>query len=279
MRLFFPGGEHPEVELRSGETRIGFAADGRVRVGADVDERRRVSVFRGPLGLWLHASEPSLCHVNGRPIQELACLRLGDLLSVGAVRVRLRSSRIPGVPVVGPATNPRPEVGGCPSIPPRRALRGLSGGHSGRTFPIPQTLWIGSDRHCGIVLDEPSIPARWLRLEPDGHGLIVRSGTPQAGVEVNGWRVEIARLCGGDQLVCAGHRFQVELPEPAEDGHPSQQAGHGEAGVRSDARSTSGPDAEHEGDRSSRPRDGLDAGWWLVIAAATFAALTTLLLL
>ncbi|PKL97825.1 MAG: hypothetical protein CVV17_11335 [Gammaproteobacteria bacterium HGW-Gammaproteobacteria-7] len=266
MRLFFPGGEHPEVELKAGETAIGFASDGAVRVPCEALPERRASLFQGPLGLWLHCADASTCHLNGRPIHELAFLRVGDVVIIDRLRIVLKSDRLPG----SHAADARAEAAdadrvGCVGTQARQVLRGLSGHCAGQTFALVDSLVIGSGPMADVRLAEPGIEAQWIRIERDGNRLKARTLASGREFEVNGWRVEAVTLVNGDQLVCGAHRFAVELPELL---LPEPLADSAAPSPPTPSRASPEPDAS-----------ALGAGWWLVFVAAAVGAVTTVLLL
>ena len=264
MRLFFPGGEHQEIELKTGETRLGVTSDGAPVVATEVTEASAISLFRGPLGLWLHVpGDGPPCHVNGRPVRELALLHQGDQIVLEGLRMVLKSDRVPSLEKSATQLPARDDAAVRASAAIRHVLRGICGVHSGEAITVAEDLVVGSAPDARIRVDNPSLPARWLRVKRVPGGLTVRTTVPGIEFEVNGWRVETATLRQGDQLVFDAQRFLVELPAPVPD--PAQMPDpHGEM-----------PD---DGEPESAPaRPGLAAAG-LLLAAALIAAVITLLL-
>lgn len=266
MRLFFPGGEHPEVELKEGETAVGVDSEGAVRVHREAMPERRASLFLGPLGLWLHCAEASTCHLNGRPIQELAFLRIGDVVIVDRLRIVLKSDRLPGSQMApSPVQSSDADPSGLMGAHARQVLRGLSGQCAGQTFSLADALVLGSGPAADVRLSDPDIRPRWIRIEPNNGQIKARVLASGSEFEVNGWRVQTAMLHHGDQLVCGAHRFIVELPDLLATPVPA------DAGA--------GPPSTG-GEISPEPQPAnVSAGWWLVFAAAAVGAVTTVLLL
>ena len=89
--LRFPGHEHPDLPLHAG-------VNGLCR---DPDHDRALMITPGggssliefcvdARGLWLHVAEGVRgVHVNGRPIQRLACLHVGDAIHCEGVEMQL----------------------------------------------------------------------------------------------------------------------------------------------------------------------------------------------
>lgn len=263
MRLFFPGGEHPDIELEPGETRVGLGAGERVLLGDGQDTRERFCLFLGPLGLWLHVPDDrSRCHLNGRPVRELALLRAGDLISLGPLRVQVRGQRPPGFAPASPADG---TVETDPARVCRQVLRGVAGPCSGETVAIGARLTLGSGPEADIRLADPGLPAAWVRIERDRDGARARTLVPGLAFEVNGWRVERALLRGGDQLTCGSHRYLIEWPQTAAD---------------SDAAESDPEPVPVAGDEPAMTAGGrLGAGLALLLAATVIAILFTLALL
>src|SRR3546814_20532583 len=94
MRLTFPHGESPDIELAAGDTTIGSADDSTVRiVGVGVNPRH-ARMHLSPAGLWLRNLGSSI-HVNSRAVAALAMLRAGDRVHMGEVELLRRSRTEP----------------------------------------------------------------------------------------------------------------------------------------------------------------------------------------
>lgn len=167
-------------------------------------------------GVWLTVgSGASGVHVNGRPVQRMAMLRIGDSVHADGSALVLA-----GPPVQMPAPE-RSEKGrpislsspGQPSRDPRTVLRGVGGRYHGRSFTLDQPRTVGSDADCDIRIDDPAFAARHCRIGLEDGVLVLRALDPDEGSIVNGVPVRHAVLQGGDQVVLDAHqRFVVEAP-------------------------------------------------------------------
>ena len=180
------------------------------RVGADgalglVEAQRadvRICVDRR--GAWLHVGEGVRgVHVNGRPVQRLAMLRVGDVVYVEGVDVAL----------VGPVQAVDAPLPPSPEGDPRVVLRGVGGRYHGRSFTLERPRLVGRSTEADIRLDDPDVAERHARLELHGERVHLRDLGSVDGSLVNGRPVRDALLQAGDQVVFdAHHRFVVEAP-------------------------------------------------------------------
>lgn len=258
MQLLFPDGDHPEVPLADGITAIGCEPENRVVLRAPGVAPRHVVIALGPAGLWLQAvAGEAGVHVNGRPVRESALLRAGDLVCIARVRILLRSNQPPSAPPVDEPQTATDPVEAC-----RHLLRGIAGGHNGRTFVLSRPLVIGRDPHADLHLAEPALAKHHALIERSASGVRYRQLGEGPMLAVNGWEVPRAALSHGDQLVCADYRFVLESP--------AVQTPQDEAAVPAE------PAVTNPGPSGRALRWG-----WLgpVLAAAAIAAVVTLLLL
>lgn len=266
MRLFFPGGEHAEIDLDPDETRLGSGAGMTVSLSTHGLASHQASLYRKPHGVWLHVLSPQpACHLNGRPVRELALVRAGDLLCLGSLRVIVRSHAPPP-----PAVTPRPPGAddaqastGEPDLDGsglRYVLRGMAGACSGQSIPVAGTISLGAGSRADIRLDDPFLPAIAMRIVRNGDSMQMWLEHSGSEIELNGWPVDSALLREGDQLACGSHRYLVEKPHPAE----------------------SAPESEAErptGVRPGRASRGMGAGTVLLLAAALIALIITAILI
>jgi pSer/pThr/pTyr-binding forkhead associated (FHA) protein len=203
LQLRFPGPPSTEHPLGTGMHGIG-------RVGAEgplalVDANQaavRICVDRR--GVWLHVENGAHgVHVNGRPVQRLAMLRMGDTMFVDGVEVA----------VVGPQRSAE-AVSTAPSEgDPRVVMRGVGGRYHGRSFTLERPRLVGRAADADIRLDDPDVAERHARLELHGELVQLRDLGSGVGSLVNGQWVRDAVLRPGDQVVFdAHHRFVVEAP-------------------------------------------------------------------
>ena len=156
-------------------------------------------------GIWLHVDEGARgVHVNGRPVQRLAMLRVGDVVFVEGVDLALVG---PVVPIDAAPVSARAEGD------PRIVLRGVGGRYHGRSFTLERPRLVGRSADADLRLDDPEIAERHARLELHGDFVQLRDLGSAEGSLVNGQPVRDALLRPGDQVVFdAQHRFVVEAP-------------------------------------------------------------------
>jgi DNA-binding NtrC family response regulator len=163
--------------------------------------------------------------VGGREVAE-AVLQDGAELALGSWRALFRAAagpedgatRAPGATAV--RTGPPAAEG-----PPPARLRLLRGGEE-RTFPLPAAgITVGKDAACDLVVDDPFVSARHLRIEArDGRWQAVDLGSTN-GTFVGGARVGRAELALGVRLRLGDAELRLEPREPA--GPPAVEAFEG----------------------------------------------------
>lgn len=200
LLLRFPGPPATERPLGTGMHGIAPGAAG------IVDARQapvRICVDRR--GVWLHVDEGAGgVHVNGRPVQRLAMLRMGDVVFVDGVDLALVGPTLP--------TDATP-VSARSDGDPRVVLRGVGGRYHGRSFTLERPRLVGRAVEADIRLDDPEVAERHARLELHGDLVQLRDLGSAEGSLVNGQPVRDALLRPGDQVVFdAHHRFVVEAP-------------------------------------------------------------------
>lgn len=161
-------------------------------------------------GVWLAVSDGVRgIHVNGREVQRMAMLRVGDAIYVDGIEMRLVSAR----PVQPPPDAAAAANAAGRDDDPRVVLRGVGGRFHGRSFTLQQPRLVGRHGDADIRIDEPAFAERHARLELwDGCVLLRDLGSAEGSV-VNGEPVRDALLQPGDQVVFdAHHRFVVEAP-------------------------------------------------------------------
>ena len=71
-------------------------------------------------------------------------------------------------------------------------------------------LVVGRHPQCDTRLDSIRISRRHCCMSPDGDGVVVRDLGSTNGIRINGRRVEMGRLRGGDELSIAHIRYRLE---------------------------------------------------------------------
>lgn len=211
---------------------MGVHAVGRVDSadGTQRQDRAIGLVEDGPLlrfcvdrrGVWMTVDEDVRgVHVNGRPVQRMAMLRLGDAVFVDGVEMALVAGR--GVDAMPPALVSAPvEASGDPRV----VLRGIGGRYHGRSFTLEQPRLVGRAGDADIRIDDPAFAERHARIELHGEEIVLRDLGSADGSMVNGVTARDALLRPGDQIVFdSHHRFVLEAPARSLAQHgPSRQA-------------------------------------------------------
>jgi pSer/pThr/pTyr-binding forkhead associated (FHA) protein len=151
--------------------------------------------------------------VNNRPVVEKAILRLGDVLTLNGLTLVLKQEPEQLIPLSSAdPDSPAPTSDDADGIPPRYYLRGVEGQHSGRLFPISNSVSLGPAESSDIDVEaavSDGKAATQVLFNPDHH-IEFRHG-PE-GVVINGHALKDARLNPGDQIVLGNDRFMLESP-------------------------------------------------------------------
>ncbi len=262
MRLTFPHGESADVDLGLGDTTIGTADDSTVRIAGAGVSANHARMHLSPAGLWLR-NLGSPIYVNSRAVAELALLRAGDRVHLGAVEMLLRSSDAPmPVPAEPMPTDEVREIEHGTVV-----LRGLSGPVSGQAFVLSDVLRIGSDEQAQIALDSRYAAAEEARLELVGDCVMLVSTSPVTP-RVNGWPVQQVVLAHGDQIEVRGLRFMLSAPGLAKR-------------ASCEVRAQEMAELQQEGEDAVAAPNGTATGAWLrlLLMALALAGVITALLL
>ena len=259
ISLRFP--EHPggALPLDSGVHGIGRNADGTL-TRIDDPAAADVCFCVDRRGTWLTVRDGVRgVHVNGRPVQRVAMLRVGDNVHVDGSEIALLGPLPPP-----PPAQADPLADG--SSDPRVVLRGVGGRHHGRSFTLERPRLVGSSVDADLRIDDPAFAERHARISLQGDRVVLRDLGSVEGSIVNGQPVRDALLRTGDQIVFdAHHRFVVEAPAPVNDriGPPPLPDDGGE---------------RVESSRQALGRSARRLPWLLLAALLLAAALSGLLL-
>lgn len=248
--LHFPGHEHPDLPLRTGMN--GLCRD------PDLDRALMLTPGGGSSliefcndarGLWLHVSEDVRgVHVNGRPVQRLSQLHIGDCIHCEGIEMQLSDAR---------PRQPQQMESGTPA-PSRLLLRGHGGAMHGVSVVIKDILHVSAAGN----LHTSNVPQAIAQLQPisDSRAYMRVTGACEA-LRLNGWPVVDTWLQPGDQLLFAPDcRFLVESPGEK----PAAEIFEHQSGPLSDG-------------RLNPARQGLRVPWMLVAAIGSALALAALL--
>ncbi len=285
MQLSFPNGEHRDVNFETGEVTIGTRADMAISLPKSGLAGHHASIISDRRGLWLKVlPETQPIHLNGRPVKQLAMLRIGDLLCFDQIRIQLRDSDAQAIsrniPEKGPmALNETQQVSAA-----RVLLRGLSGQHFGRIYGLVSPQLVGSGANADIVIEDGSVPEKHAQIELHGDKVVLRAMGSQAVTLVNGISVTDALLSPGDQIVIEQSRFMLEAPGLPPRGKdiavPSGTVAHTQTIQAVKAKMSNDAHAVHAAGVEEAPPATEDSSalWWLIAAAAILAASLTALL-
>lgn len=214
MKLVFPDSDRPQVLLEPRVYRIGSAPDADVVLDAEGVQLLHCELQSGPLGVQLRAPDGAPVRVNERPVEGLIALRPGDTLGLGTARIRLLDAAPSGGHQAAQrnadvadrnATMVRPAL-------PKFVLRGLSGDHFGRSFPLQASLTIGRADDAGLRIPLESISRLHARLTPAGDEVLVEDLGSANGTWLNGKRITRAQAVHGDEIRVDTQRFQLVEP-------------------------------------------------------------------
>lgn len=285
MQLSFPNGEHREINFEAGEVTIGSRPDMLVSLPASSLAAHHASIIADRRGVWLKVLPDSQAiHLNGRPVKQLAMLRVGDLLCFDQTRMLLRDTDAKAInrqiPENGPLTlNETQQVSAA-----RVLLRGLSGQHFGRIYGLVNPQLLGSGANADIKIEDDSVAEKHAQIELHGDKVVLRAMSPEAVTQVNGIAVTDALLSPGDQIAIEQSRFMLEAPGLPLRGRdiavPSGTVTHTQTIQTVKAKIpdqyNAGNSEEPENTQQS-PQD-TSSLWWLIAAAAILAASLTALL-
>ncbi|SIR03880.1 hypothetical protein [Solilutibacter tolerans] len=200
--LRFPGHEHPDLPLQPGMN--GLCRDPDLERGLMLTPGGGSSLIEfcsDARGLWLHVAEGVRgVHVNGRPVQSLSHLHVGDTIHFEGVEMQLAD---PQPRVAQPANEGEPR-------PARLLLRGHGGSVHGLSVALEKPLRMGGDGGLRIEGVTHSIG----ELVPMGENAVhLRLHKDAGDCRLNGWPAVDTWLESGDQLLLApGCRYLVESP-------------------------------------------------------------------
>ncbi len=285
MQLSFPNGEHRDVNFEAGEVTIGTRPDMLVSLPTSGLAAHHASIIADRRGLWLRVlpdSQP--IHLNGRPVKQLAMLRVGDLLCFDQTRVQLRDTDAiainRNIPESGPLSlNETQQVSAA-----RVLLRGLSGQHFGRIYGLVSPQLLGSGANADIAIEDGSVAEKHAQIELHGDKVVLRAMSPDAVTHVNGIAVTDALLSPGDQIAIEQSRFMLEAPGLPLRGRdaavPSGTVTHTQTiqAVKNKIPAQYDAGNSQEAENTEQSPQDTSALWWLIAAAAILAASLTALL-
>lgn len=253
MKLYFPGGEHPQVLIGQGALLIGSEPGAAVSLALAGVEARHAELVHDGEAITLHALDGEVV-INGHGVAKGAAMPLnpGDSLQFGTVHARLvETERMAAAAAPRPA--PVDELGATRVriAIPRFVLRGVSGAAFGKTYPVATQQVIGRQSDCDIAIASEEISRRHAQVRPTPVGLMVEDLGSSNGTFINGQRVQEGLLKPGEELRLDNIRFLLVAPG-------------------TEVPATSRLARKEDAEPSERKSSGI--GWMLVAVAALAAA-------
>lgn len=214
MKLVFPGGEHPQVLLGPGVSRVGSGPQATIilREPGVLPEHCQLHVH--DTGVVLDVPHGTTVCVNGKPVDGLISLRAGDSVSFDHVLARLATmdslapSAEPGA-TGHPAANDDPGMTVVRPVMPMYVLRGVTGGAFGRSYPLDKPLTVGRSSECDVHVSDAGLSRLHARLVPCDDGILVEDLESTNGTFVNDHRIKRERIGIGDEISFDKVRFRL----------------------------------------------------------------------
>lgn len=228
MKLVFPGGEHPQVLLGPGVSRIGSDPHANIVIDHPGVMPQHCQLHVTPSGVMLEVPHGTTVSVNGRRVDGLIALRAGDSVAFDRIEARLASVESAGAVRrlgaggvrLAESANDDPGATAVRPTVPRYVLRGVSGETFGRTYPVPGVTTIGRAPECTLRMDEPGLSRIHARLLPTDDGLLLEDLGSTNGSFLNGRRVLRGEARPGDEIGFDTLRFRLAAPGQV-DAHPA----------------------------------------------------------
>ena len=213
MRLLFPNGEHSQILLSDGVSRVGSDAGNEVQLALDGIQPSHAEIELAAGSMRLRPLGGARISVNGTPVTGETSVGAGDRLAFADVQARVvaieRASSAP------PPSKADVDDTGATKLRmalPKLILRGVSGAAFGKTFPIAKEMIIGRQHDCDIPIAAEEISRHHVRIKPGAEGLLVEDLGSANGTYINGKRVQQGLLKAGDELRLDSIRFMLIAP-------------------------------------------------------------------
>ncbi len=224
MKLVFPGGEHPQVLLGRGITRVGSAPDATIVIDRPGVLPKHCQLHVSAVGVMLEVPTQTSVSVNGRPVAGLISLRPGDTVAFDQVQARLAAMEsvraapdhvAPGGSTPLPA-NDDPSVTAVRLVLPKYVLRGVSGTVFGRNIPLHASTTVGRSQECNLQIDDAGLSRIHARVVPSGDGVVLEDLGSTNGTFINDARVVRGIARAGDEIGFDTVRFRLTSSSQAE---------------------------------------------------------------
>jgi pSer/pThr/pTyr-binding forkhead associated (FHA) protein len=215
MKLVFPAGEHAQVLLNSGINRVGSDPQSTVVLDRPGVQPQHCELHVGNNRVMLQVPPGGAVSVNGRAVDGLIALRLGDCIGIDGIQARLASVGAVPQPASGDS-RPLPaaanEDSGMTTVRPalpRYVLRCVSGAGLGRSYPLLGATTVGRAVECALQVEAPGLSRQHARLMPLEDGVRVEDLGSTNGTFVNDHRIDSALARSGDEIGFDNVRFRL----------------------------------------------------------------------
>lgn len=210
IKLVFPGGEHPQVLLGPGVSRIGSDPHANIVIDRPGVQPEHCQLHVSTTGVVLDIPHGPPVSVNGRPVDGVISLRPGDTVSFDHVQARLAAFDTPAVPAPqGVAVNDDPGPTCIRQVLPMFVLRGVGGGAFGRSYRLDGPLLVGRSPECDVFLPDRGLSRLHARLVPGDDGVEIHDLGATNGTFLNDQRVTHATAHVGDEIRFDQVRFRL----------------------------------------------------------------------
>ena len=209
IKLVFPGGEHPQVLLDPGLSRVGSDPHATIVIDRPGVRPDHCHLHVSATGVVLEVPHGMPVSVNGRPVDGVIALRPGDVVGFDHVLARLATFEAVASAPRGAAANDDPGPTRMRPVLPLFVLRGVGGGAFGRSYPLEGPLTVGRSPECDVFLPDPGLSRLHARLVPGDDGVEVHDLGATNGTFVNDQRVTHAIALIGDEIRFDQVRFRL----------------------------------------------------------------------
>lgn len=265
MKLHFPHGELHDIELSEGKYSIGNSdtADVTIKDKGLVGIHASLEI-EGSEAYIVAASDATLISVQGKLVKGKREVRVNDRI----VMAQLHCKVIEGEEEDDNHTKIRMAL-------PKFILRGVSGPHFGKLYPLRGATVLGRHSECHICLQSEGVSRRHAELHVDEKGLRVKDLDSANGTFVNDEKVSEKRLQVGDELRFDELRFMIQTPGQAEE--PKKVQRTVEANVFADDNAPEEQSVFADSDDTEPSSGGMQK--WLIIGVILVAAIVAALAL
>jgi hypothetical protein len=217
LKLIFPRSNRQHVLLAPGSFLLGSDPASEVVVEGEGIQPMHCELIVGSNGVQLRVPPARKVWVNERSVDGMIALRAGDGIRCGSELIRLVDVASPLVGGFTPIRHGDVDIGATMVRPvvPKFVLRGMSGEHFGRSFPLNASLTVGRAEDATLQLPLDGISRQHARLTPAGDEVLLEDLGSANGTWLNGKRITRTQAQHGDEISFDTQRFQLIVPGQA----------------------------------------------------------------